>query len=771
MIGRIVSHYRVIEQIGAGGMGVVFRAEDIRLGRSVALKFLPLEVSADALAVERFEREARTASSLNHPNICTIHDIGEFEGHRFIAMEYLDGQPLDRQIGGKPLPMRMLLDLGIQIADALDVAHTQRILHRDIKPANIFVTRRGHAKVLDFGLAKLARGTRALMAGGGADSTIAIGPATSGGMAVGTIAYMSPEQARGEELDLRSDLFSYGVVLHEMASGRQAFSGNTAATVFDALLNRMPVSVAALNPEVPPELERIIDKALDKERELRYQTAADLRSDLQRLKRQRESGGIAASMSATPSRSGAWPAATRPPSGAQQPPSGVGRPPSGAERPPVFDSQDDVPTIIRPMRSPLADAPQASAAAASAAAAPIAAAPSAAAAIPAAPAPAPAIPAAGPAARTPRRLRVLAGVGALGLVAVVVGSGVFFLRAGDASTDAAANAAPRPPGADFELQPELNAAGVDASATDVAAPEGTSAGLGDSGAVAAAPDTTASTSASPTARRTPARVAAPPPAPPTATPPPVAPAPVATTPDPVALAVNGAQPAIAAGRYDEALTSLRAALTERSDSGSAPQAALLIARIHDRRNQTDAALTAYEDVRNRYPQSAAAGDALLRMAALVQQTRRSDRIALAQGYLTQAAHGFPDTPTAPRALLMRGLIEERERLRVNDPELGRVVPAALVTYRQLAQRYPANEAAGGALVKLGRYYDDLKRYDLQAAALMELGTRFPATRHDAFWEAGELYEKRLKDPAKARDAYSKVPTSSRRYEDAQRKLR
>jgi serine/threonine protein kinase len=292
MIGQVISHYRVLEQIGAGGMGVVYKAADTRLGRTLALKFLPVALSRDPMALERFEREARAASSMNHPGICTLYDIGEHEGQRFIAMEFLDGQPLDRFIGGKPLPVHAVLELGLQMADAIELAHGQGILHRDIKPANIFVTRRGHVKILDFGLAKLASGSGLAAPLDATAATVAAQLLTTVGMAVGTVAYMSPEQARGEELDHRSDLFSLGVVLHEMATGRQAFSGPTAAVVFDAILNRSPAPIVAVNPDVPLELERIVDKAVEKDRQLRYQSAADLKSDLARLKRDRESGRV-----------------------------------------------------------------------------------------------------------------------------------------------------------------------------------------------------------------------------------------------------------------------------------------------------------------------------------------------------------------------------------------------------------------------------------------------------------------------------------------------
>src|SRR5436305_4494807 len=294
MLGSTVCHYRVFEKLGGGGMGIVYRAEDLVLKRPVALKFLPQDLTKDKRSLERFLREARAAAALNHPNICTVYEIGEHDEQQFIVMELLEGRTLKYHIGSRPLPKQETVDLAIQIVDALEAAHSKGIIHRDIKPANIFVSPRGQAKVLDFGLAKLlaAEATSDPLVEAARTLSGSNDELTDSGSTVGTVAYMSPEQVRGQQLDARTDLFSFGTVLYEMATGQQAFTGHTAALTYDAILNRPPIAPARINPEIPPKVQEIIDKALEKDRDLRYQSASEFRADRKRLRRDMDSAAM-----------------------------------------------------------------------------------------------------------------------------------------------------------------------------------------------------------------------------------------------------------------------------------------------------------------------------------------------------------------------------------------------------------------------------------------------------------------------------------------------
>ncbi len=664
-------------------MGVVYKAEDLRLSRFVALKFLPAERTHDTQVTERFLREARTASALNHPGICTIYEVDQHDGMHFIAMELLEGQTLAKKIDQRPLDIGLLLDLAIQIVDALEAAHAQGILHRDIKPANIFVTARGQAKILDFGLAKPTNRP--------ADSPSATTQretellTTKHGVALGTIAYMSPEQARGEELDPRSDLFSFGVVLYEMATGQHTFQGSTSALVFDAILNREPRAPIELNANVPVELERIIARLLEKDRQLRFQTAGDIRSDLQRVKRARESGPVASwNSSGTHVQS-----------------------PSGASWPSAAASAVAVPAPVR---------------------------------------------GAG--------WKSWSGaVGALGAVCVIAAAILFIEGRNQTPQATSAVVAPAEPAPAPDLLPApepavpptvaLTPAPAPASTPTPARPAPSASGE-------------AATASSVATRRPAVTTAAANDA--------TTPAGGRGAPDPGAIPLQTAQAKFEAKLYDQALVDLKTT-TSYAGSQSAPAAQLLIGTIHEQQGRLDDAQAAYVELRSRYGSSPQAADATFLMADLVLRSKRSDRESVARALYGEVATLYPRSPKAPLALSRKAALEERAKLRVVDADLQSSVLAALVSYRTLVRDYPDTQVAEPAFDRLAELYEDARQYELAAQALDELAQRFPNSRRDAAWRAGELFEDKVKDMNRARSAYSRVPPASSHYRDAQKKLR
>jgi outer membrane protein assembly factor BamD (BamD/ComL family) len=706
VIGRTILHYKILEQLGAGGMGIVYRAEDLKLGRAVALKFLSPEWTRDSDAEARFEREARTASALNHPNICTIYAIDEVDGQRFIAMELLEGQSLHAAIGGRPMLLDTALSYAVQIADALDAAHSQNIVHRDIKPANIFITRRGGAKVLDFGLAKLSGGAASADAADG-NPTIARMMLSVRGEALGTIGYMSPEQARADALDARTDLFSFGVVLYEMITGQQAFSGPSTAVVFDGILNRMPPPVGLIASDVPPEMERIVKTALHKDREQRYQSAAQMRADLEAV-RGRPSGR-------------AW--AVSP---ASNPASAARVPPAPAEpASPVQSSGGPAPAVV-----------------------------------------APAI----PRSRTP----LAVGLTALALVVVAAAAGFrwFAQQQPPGPPDATAiTPAARAPGQHASSGvPEARTApapvGSDTTATATQAIVPSQRSSQTSGGVNRASTDTAP----PGSGAAPGRRVAGPAAPATG--------PAAERAASVGSAGANGRAAtllkVAEAKYnnrllDQALADLGRITTEHTTTPAAPAAYLLIARIREQQSRPDDAMAAYVEVRSRHARTEAAAEASYRLAQLTLRSKRPDRVAAAHDILAQIPTAHAASIWAPRALAAKAALETREKITAPDAVLGTTASAALATNRVLIARYGNAAQAEVALWELGAGYEDAKRYDLAAAAFQDLGTRFPQTKYDAWWRAGELYEKRLKDKDAARAAYSKVPASSRNYVTAQKR--
>jgi serine/threonine protein kinase len=622
----------------------VCRAEDLALGREVALKFLAPECSTDYGRIARFQHEARTVASLNHSNICTIYEIGDQDGRHFIAMELLDGQPLSHMIGTRPLATYALIELAIQIADALDAAHAEGIVHRDLKPANIFITRRDQVKLLDFGLAVLIPRS---------SQRVQTPPMPPLGLTGGTIPYMSPEQVQGNDLDPRTDIFSLGIVIYEMATGRRPFVGSTAREMMDAILNEMPVAARELNPSVPPDLGRIIDRALEKNRKLRYQTASDLRADLQRLKRDLDSTSVRTRVPAT-------------------------------------------------------------------------------------------------AARTPTRLRrfrrIAAGVGSITTLSV---AGLAFVAVRNGLTPPPVHEplAIRTVNADYFLGSPRAAASK-----------------------RAAPDTVAITPRSTRSVEPEARgVSETPPAAQPAQPvqPDVKPAPAG---DRLGDDLRVARQKIDLRLYDQALETLHR-VADAGSADEAVEASFLIASIHERRGNPEDAMSTYLEAATRYPDDARAPEAIYQMAESMLKSKRKDRDVEARRMLTKLADRYPVSSWAPLALMARAEIEARLNLYQLDERLGASVPAALVTYRQVADGYKTSPSAALAAWKLAHAYIAAKRFDLAAATFERLGAEDGEHRDAAWLAAGELYEKRLNDSARAQTAYAQVRPSSPIYRDAQKRLR
>ena len=715
MVGQMLGHYKILDQLGAGGMGVVYRAQDTKLGRQVALKVLPTGSTASDEAIERFRREARTASSLNHPNICTIYGFDEHEGQLYLAMELLDGEPLDRKLSGRPLDLKLLLDIGAQVADALDAAHTEGILHRDVKPANIFLTRRGPVKVLDFGLAKLAPEYR--RSGRHLDAGLETSPpdhfTSVVGTTVGTTAYMSPEQARGDDIDPRTDLFSFGVVLYEMATGRQSFPGHTTAVVFDGILNRDPLPPSTINTTLPAELDRIVSKALDKDRGMRYQTAADLGSDLKRLRRDSGSrqGIAAASSGVTPT--ALVTTVVIPGAGVTQVggPSGIGSAPTVGGSVPNRPPQD--PSAV--LRN---------------------------------------------AAKTPWMWGVAVGV--VAIAAIAAGLGAYFGNRGTtvipspSPVDRTAAASAPPPAA----PPPVTPAAALAPAVPPPAPAATAkpAATGAAGGTTRVASATNASGGKPAVKPLPSATVA------------VAVPTVAFRETQEAQLLEVAKAKLANNLNQQALEDLRQIIIDFPGSRTAAEAAFLAAEIHEKSGRPDDAMAAYVEFESRFGNDRRAADAKLRRSAILARQRQPKAQAMSLQLLTDVARDFPGTPQAQVALQNRLRVEtERRELRGIDPVTKQDGPAIIVTLRAIIEQFPDSPQAMAARNRLAMTFTQLNRHAEAAEILEDLGAR-GNTPPDFWFRLGEIYERRLDSPAKAREAFAKVPPGSPRYNDAQRKL-
>lgn len=732
LIGQTLGHYKITDQIGAGGMGVVYRAQDLKLGRQVALKVLPAGSAADTEAVERFRREARTASSLNHSNICTIYGFDEQDGQLYLAMELLEGEPLDRRLNGKPLEIAALLDIAIQVSDALDTAHGSGILHRDIKPANIFLSRRGTVKVLDFGLAKLTpdfhRSGRHFDAS--TETVVAEQFTSVAGTTVGTIAYMSPEQARADEVDQRTDLFSIGVVIYEMATGRQSFPGNSTAVVFDGILNRDPAPPSALNPAVPPELDRIVFKALEKDRAMRYQTAADLGADLKRLRRdtssRRMSGVLVQSAVSTATASYPAPVGTSASAAA----AAATPTPAGSSGPVALASGTPVP------------------------------------------------PASAPSSAKPWLIG--AGVVVVVAIGIAVAAVMSSRRAAEVPQEAAQTAAPAAVDSGAVTPAPTEAA---ATAAPAATPPATP--VGGRSAPAIPPTPSAPSAPAPAAKASPGAATPPPadatgardsraaakaaaPKPATA---PAGPSPAERLAAEAQQRLDIAKAKLANNLTEQALTDLREIVVTYGATPAGADASFLIADLLEKNGKLDDAMAAYVEFDSRFASDRRVADSKLRRALLLTRSKGARNEQLARGLANDIARAFPGTTQAAQALQLKLKIEtDRRDLREVDPVLKTEVPSALMTLRTITEQFPGAPQSIAAYNRLAQIYQDMDRYAEAAQTLEALAAHVPGNPTDVWFRLGELYERRLNDAVKAKAAFANVPATSARYSDAQRRL-